>query len=1155
MFSHFFIDRPIFACVVCLVITLLGAVAIPMLPVEQLPDIVPPTIAVSASYPGASAQDVVNAVAIPLEEALNGVDNMLYMSTSCTSNGTMSIAITFAVGTDPDISSVLVQNRVKSAEPLLPEEVRRQGIRVTKRGGETICMISLFEKVNENTPQANVSEETTTFGGGISGALKKNAEQKETRSGQYLANYASMFLKDRLARVKGVGEINMFDMRQFSMRIWLDEDAMSARGLSVQEVQAAIQSQNRQVSAGRVGRDPVPEGIQTNVAVVTLGRLEDAEQFENMILRVDDQGGALRLKDVALIELGAADYTSESRFNGRVATAMSVAPQAGVNVMEVANGVVELMKSLEESLARSGLTYEIPYNATDFVKATVHEFWETLFLCVFFVVFTIYIFLQDWRAALIPILTIPVSIIGTFFLIWCFGFSINTMTLFGLILVIGIVVDDAIVVVENTQRLIDEEGLDPHSASKKSMIQVIGPVVAMVLIMMAVFLPTSMMQGIVGMLYRQFALTIAGAIAISGICAVTFAPALCAILLRPSIPKEKRFYIFRIFNFIFDGFGKFYLGTVKKCIFISPVILILWFVLVGGLIYAITALPHGFLPDEDQGVIFMIVQLPEGASKERTSEVLNRIEKIVSAQKKLVYSDEYHQRGLLRRSYDRLWDTRKTYVVSGGVKASMCVNGFAFGSGQGSNLGMVVIPLTTWNDRRVDNLFPIHLLPHWITEYIPKNRMDEGLRITAIMARIERGLAGIPEATFRMQVPPPIQIGMSTGVAYVLLDERGVNPRDFALVRDDLVLKAVDFDPIVATHSPFNPNSPQIYLDIDRDKAQRMGVGLGELFAALQTYLGSSYINDFNILGRTFRVNVQAKGEYRDNINNVLRMKVKNSNGEMVPIETFTTFEEISGPQLLTRYNMFPSVSILGFVRADRSTGDGIAKMEALSKTLPDGYSYDWTGLTYQEKRIGTQTAVFFAVSILFTFLILSAQYESWSSPLVIMMAVPLGVAGSVLAVVLFAFGGGGKLEINLYTQIGLFVMIGLSAKNAVLITEFARDKRVHEGVGLVQSAYEAGKLRLRPILMTSFAFILGVMPLVWADGAGSAARNAIGSGVFGGLLAETFVGVYVTPVLFVLIQGMAEMCNRRIRAFLLYSRQKAERISGVDEVVLRHGD
>jgi multidrug efflux pump subunit AcrB len=518
-----------------------------------------------------------------------------------------------------------------------------------------------------------------------------------------------------------------------------------------------------------------------------------------------------------------------------------------------------------------------------------------------------------------------------------------------------------------------------------------------------------------------------------------------------------------------------------------------------------------------------------------------------------------------------LWDKKKTYIESGGIRSAMYLNGFAFGSGQGSNLAMVIMPLRTWDERRVEGF---HI------PYLIKNRMDEGLRIPAIKARIQKGLDAIPEAQFRMFEPPPIQIGMTNGVAYVLLDERGVEPTVLAQTRDDLQLKAVDMDPIVMMVSPFNPNSPQLYLDIDRDKAQRMGINLTELFAALQTYLGSAYVNDFNILGRTFRVNVQAKGEYRDTIQSVLRMKIKNTNGEMVPIEAFTTTREISGPQLLTRYNMFPSAVMTGIIRPDRSTGEGIAKMEELSRTLPDGFSYDWTGLTWQEKRVGTQTAIFFAVSVMFTFLILAAQYESWSSPLIIMMAVPLGVVGSLLAVVLFAFSAGqlglygtfqaltlflstgdvsglmkiNMPEINLYTQIGLLMMVGLSAKNAVLITEFARHRR-EQGAGLVQSAYEAGRLRLRPIFMTSFAFILGVTPLVWADGAGGYARNAIGNGVFGGLLTETFAGVYVTPVLFVLIQGMAEFGNRHISAFLHHSRQKAARAGGVDEITLRHGD
>ncbi|MCL2710922.1 MAG: efflux RND transporter permease subunit [Planctomycetaceae bacterium] len=1161
MFSHFFIDRPIFACVVCLIITLLGAVTLPMLPIEQLPDIVPPTITVNATYPGASAQDVINAVAIPLEEALNGVDNMIYMTTSCTSNGTMFIGVTFAVGTDPDIASVLVQNRVKSAEPLLPEEVRRQGVRVGKRGGEIVCMITLFEKTDDDTAAHDPAEEEEDgfFGGGISGALKRNAAQdevaqngtapKEKKTGQYLANYASLYLRDRLARVPGVSSVGMFDRRQFSMRIWLDVDAMAARGLSVQEVQNAIREQNTQVSAGRLGLEPVPEGIQYNLAIVTLGRLQDVEQFEDLVLRTDSQGGMLRLKDVALIELGAADYTSEARYNGRMATGISIEPQAGANVLEVSDGVVAMMKSLEESLARSGLAYTIPFNTTDFVRATVAEFWETLFLCVCFVVFTIYIFLQDWRATLIPILTIPVSIIGTFFLIWCFGFSINTITLFGLIVVIGIVVDDAIVVVENTQRLIDEERLDPHTAAKKSMIQVIGPVIAMSLIMMAVFLPTAMMPGIVGKLYQQFALTIAGSIAFSAVCAVTLAPALCAILLRPSVPKPKRFIGFRVFNYFFDGFARFYQNTVKAMIYISPVILLLWFVLCGVLVWFVMAMPQGFLPNEDQGVLMMEVRLPEGATMERTSEVLDRLEKIVSVEQTTVYGEDYHKRGIIRKVYERFWDTKRTYVESGGVKSAIYLNGFAFGSGQASNLGMVIMPLDTWDDRR-NHDFHIPI----VSEYLLKNRMDSGLKIPAIQARIEAKLSSIPEATFRLMTPPPIQIGMTNGIDYRLLDERGVSPRDLAAVRDDLVLKAIDNEVIMAVHSPFNPNSPQLYLDIDRDKAMSMGVRPQEIFAALQTYLAGSYANDFNILGRTFRVNIQAKGEYRNSVDDILRLKVRNTNGEMVSLEAFTKVEEIAGPQQLTRYNMFPSVSMLGIIHPMRSTGEGIQRMEELSKTLPDGFSYDWSGLTYQEKRVGTATAIFFAVSVMFTFLILAAQYESWSAPLIIMMAVPLGVGGAFLSVFLFALHAGIIPEINLYTQIGLLVMVGLSAKNAVLITEFASQRR-EQGASLVQAAYEAGKLRLRPIFMTSFALILGMAPLVWADGAGSNARNTIGSSIFGGLFTETIVGVYVTPVLFVLVLGISEWFYRHFQAALHHSRMKAEQAAGVDEATLRHGD
>jgi multidrug efflux pump subunit AcrB len=717
-------------------------------------------------------------------------------------------------------------------------------------------------------------------------------------------------------------------------------------------------------------------------------------------------------------------------------------------------------------------------------------------------------------------------------------------------------------------------------------------VIATVLVMMAVFLPTAMMQGIVGKLYQQFALTIAGSIGISGICGVTLAPALCAILLRPSIPKEKRFVGFRIFNYFFDGFGNFYLKTVKTTIWFAPVILLLWFGLVGVLYIAVTILPHGFFPSEDQGVLMMEVKLPEGATMERTTEVLTRVEKIIAAEQTLKRNEDYEKRGFFTRLYERFWDKKKTYVESGGVKAAMYLNGISFFSGQGSNLGFVFIPLKVWEERKVDEWhLPGFPRLQKVLNIFLGGRFDEGLRIPAIQARIQKGLDEIPEAAFMIVAPPPIQLGMANGVEYMLLAERDVKPTELARARDDLLQTVKDMNPIVHVLSPFNPNSPQIYLDIDRDKAKRMGVPLTEVYAALQTYLGATYVNDFPVLGRTYQVNVQAKGEYRTNIQDVLRMKVKNLNGEMVTLEAFTTVKEISGPQLLTRYNMFPSAKMTCILRPGASTGDGIKKMER--QELPDGFTSDWTGLTFQEKRVGTQTAVFFAISILFAFLILAAQYESWSSPLIIMMAVPLGVAGSLTAVILFTLYRVGiagipeignfialmmcpfqymvgfpiemekiapvmmwlfNAEINLYTQIGLLMMVGLSAKNAILITEFARERREH-GAGLVQSAYEAGRLRLRPIFMTSFAFILGVLPLVWADGAGSNARNAIGNGVFGGLLMETMVGVYVTPVLFVLIQGTAEWFNRHMQAFLHHSRTKAKRLSGLDEITLRHGD
>jgi HAE1 family hydrophobic/amphiphilic exporter-1 len=1166
MISHFFIDRPIFACVVCLVILLFGVVAIPQLAIEQFPEITPPVIMVRATYPGANAEDVANAVAIPIEQQLNGVDNMLYMETSCTSDGSMTINISFEVGTDPDIANVLVQNRVKLAEPLLPEEVKRLGVAVIKRSTSTVCFFTVFEKTPESAgfhdesmpatesvwqgllrkiglgghkekdSEPAAAEGKSALGGDESevkgelekklGEAEKLAAAKGVKSGPYLCNYASLYLKDRLARVKGVGEVMMFDARDFSMRVWMDEDTMAARAVSVSEVAAAIQAQNVQFAAGRIGQEPIPVTIQKNLAIVTLGRLAEVSQFENVIIRVDENGGILRLKDIAKIELGSNSYQMETRFNGLMATGIGVSQRSGANAMEVATLAIAAMEAQRPALQRSGLDYALSFNATEFISATVHEFVETLILCVLFVVLTVYIFLQDWRAALIPTLTIPVSIIGTFFIMFLFGFSINTMTLFGLILVIGIVVDDAIVVVENTQRIIDEEHLEGHAAAKKSMNQVIGPVIATVLVMIAVFVPTAMMSGIVGKLYKQFALTIAGAVFISGVCGVTLAPALCAILLRPSVAKNKRFIGFRIFNWFFDGFTKFYLSNVKLVIMVAPVVLLLWAVLVGFLLWVVNVLPSGFVPTEDQGVMFCDIALREGATQKQTAAVLDRLEKIVERQK-VITRDEYGN------------------IKTGGVAMGMFVNGFSFMGGQASNRAMCIMRLETWDKRK-----------------------EAALKPDALQSRLKYDLETnkdtmIPEAQFMLFTPPPIMgLGLATGVVYQLLDERDTGSNNLYAVQQDVVEKAVDKNPrdpdalIVAAMAPFNPNSPRLYLDIDREKAMRMGLNLGEVRNALQSYLGAAYINDFNKFGRTFRVNIQAEGKYRDDMTDVLNIKVKNDKGTMVPLAAFVTLKETAGPQNITRFNMFPSAKITTVLRPDKSTSQGIEKMKAITETLPDGFSNAWSDLTYQEMTVGEQTGYIFALSILFAFLILAAQYESWSSPLIIMMAVPLGVAGAITAVFLFGRYGGALLETNVYTQIGLLMMVGLSAKNAILITEFAREHREH-GAPLIQSAYEAGRLRLRPIFMTSFAFILGVLPLVWANGAGSNSRNAIGNCVFGGLLMETMIGVYVTPVLFVLIQGTAEFMMKHFRATLAKSHEKAKAASGraLDEVNVRHGD
>ena len=1148
MFTHFFIDRPILSTVISLVITLLGAVTYFSLPMAQYPEIIPPIVTVSASYPGANAEEIVNSVAIPIEMQVNGVDNMIYMATSCSGTGEMTINVTFAVGTDPDIATVLVQNRVKLAEPFLPEEVRRLGVNVRKRSTNFIMIAGVIDKSgipdgpaageagiagrkNDLTPEAE--EHLKNFSDVAARERQRNLPddveltekerlEGETRTSLYMANYAKLYIQDTFARVDGVGEVMVFNREDFSMRVWLDPEIMAARGISVSEIVNVIREQNAQIAAGRIGDPPIPVGQKTNVSIVTDGRLENVEQFENMVIRVDEGGRTLLLRDVGRVELGSLSYGSVPRFNGQTVTMMAIMQRPGANSIKVADAILQTMDDLRPSLARSNLDFVVGYDATQFIRISIEEVQHTIFEVIIFVSLTVFVFLQDWRASLIPLTTVPVSIIGCFFLMSLFGFSINVLTLFGLVLVIGIVVDDAIIVVENTQRIIDEDGLPPKEAAKKSMLQITSPVIGTSLVLMSVFVPSGMMQGMVGQLYKQFALTIAGAIGISAICALTLSPALCAILLRPTVPPHLRvatfatftgflyplnFLVypfkfalntfFRIFNWGFDLFTACYLFTVKRLIRGSLAMLVIWCVLVVVLILAFGRIPTGFLPEEDQAVLFCDVTLPEGASAERTLQVMKDAEKIIWRETNIDGKDN--------------------------VKSLSMINGFSILKGTGlPNVGCGFILLNDWKDRKT-----------------------EETSVRALTQKLSQAFSSYPDAHVQVLSPPPIAgLGMSGGINMKLLDKRPYGSFALAETADYLCDQAVNSDghqTFFAAFSTFDPRSPQLFLHVDWPKVKRMGISQAEVTAALQTYLGSTYVNDFNSFGRVFRVTVQAEGEFRSDQEQVLDIKVKGPQG-MVPIRSFATFEDRLAPQMLSRHNMYPAATIMGIVNPfTSSTGAAMERIKEICATLPDGYDYAWTDITYQEATIGNQTLLMFILSVMFAYLILAALYESWSCPLIIMMAVPLGVMGAMLVVVLRGMTGQTDLAINMYTQIGFIVMVGLSAKNAILITEFARDLR-HEGMSLEQAAYEAGRLRLRPIMMTSFAFILGVVPLYLASGAGAGGRRALGTAVIGGMLNETMVGIFMTPVLFVIMQSWAEKTGRLLDRVLEHGRKKVER-------------
>lgn len=1032
MFSRYFIDRPIFASVISLLILIAGIVTYSALPVAQFPDIVPPSVTVTATYSGADPKTLAETVAIPIEQQVNGVDNMIYMSSTCSSGGTYTLTVYFEVGTDPDMSTVLVQNRVSLAEPILPEDVKRVGVTVKKRSSNMLGVYS----------------------------LQSNDPNKDEL---YLSNFMSIFIKDQIARVHGVGEAYLFDTKDYSMRIWLNPTILSERQISVQEVEEIIREQNVQVAAGSMGAQPVPQGQEFSLTIMTQGRLSDPEQFENLVVRTDSEGRVLKLKDIARIELGRSSYGVSSTYNGQPSSSMAIYLAPGANAIEVRDNVEAKMKELQPMIEENDLKMTFSYDQTKFIRASIDEVKETLYIAIILVIAVVYIFLQDWRAALIPTMTIPVSLVGCFFMMMLFNFSLNTLTMFGLVLVIGIVVDDAILVVENTQRILDEEDISPKEAAKKSMDQVAGPIVGTTCVLCSVFIPTTFIGGMVGMLYTQFALTIASAVMISALCALTISPALCSLFLRKN-KGGKRFIGFRIFNWFFDGFANLYSRNLHKFLRMSVIILILWFGLVGALYWGMNVMPSGFIPNEDQGVLFIDVRLPDGASFERTLAVRQKIQKILDQQK--------------------------------GGEGTIAISGYSMLDGTSSeNVMFAMLILKDWAERTKEE------------------------NVTAIQTKLMGQLnAQIPEARIFVFSPPPIMgIGTSSGLECQLLDARGTGNTALYETGQDLMQESMKSGNFATATCTFQPTVPQIYLDIDREKAKKMGIGLDEIFATLQSYTGLCYVNDFTQFERVFRVYVQADGDFRKNLSQILNLPVMNKNGKKLPLRSVTNVREITAPQYISRFNLNQSTPITMILGGGKSTGTGIKTVEDISKTLPEGFQIGWSGMTFQEKRTGSTVYIVFVLALIFGFLSLAALYESWSAPVIIMMAVPLGVSGAILAIALRA------MDVNIYTQIGLILMVGLSAKNAILITEVARDHHLKEGLSIFDSAISAGTRRLRPIMMTSFAFILGVVPLAIATGAGANSRQAIGTAVCGGMLEETLIGILVTPVLFVLLTALAE--------------------------------
>ena len=1026
MFSAFFIARARFAMVISLVIIIAGIIAIRVLPVAQFPDIVPPQVSVQAFYPGASAEILAETVAAPIEAEVNGVDDMLYMTSTSDNSGRYRLDVTFAVGTDPDIAAVNVQNRVALAQPTLPIEVTAQGVSVRKQSTNMLLTINL---------------------------LSPNG----TFDRLFLSNYMEINIRDALARLPGVGDASQFGPLDYAMRIWIDPQRMTALGISEAEVVDAIRRQNLQAAAGRLGAPPDNATRAFTYTLQAKGRLTSPEEFERILVRTNPDGSVIRLADVARLELGAQTYDADAWIDGAPTAALGIYLSPGANALETADRVYETLERLAERFP-DDLEYAIYYDTTDFVRISMRNVVITLLQALSLVILVTYLFLGDWRSTLIPVLAIPGSIIGTFAILLAAGLSINTVSMFAIILAIGIVVDDAIVVVENTQRLIDEEKLSAKEAAKRAMQQVTGPIVATTLVLYAVFVPTAFLPGITGQLYLQFAVTISVAVTLSSLIALTLSPALCGLLLRPSrAPRGPLRWFFAFLDWSRNGYARL-VTLLGRWSFIAVLVIV---AAGAGTYWLFQKVPTGFIPSEDTGYFFIDVSLPDASSIPRTGTVLDQVQQLLAEE------DE--------------------------IEHVLTVAGFSLLAGVRSSGGLAIAVLKHWDER-------------------PGPESSAA----AVLARVQPKLLALPQATVFAFAAPPIQgLGTAGGIEMELLDLAGRPPEELAQALQGLIIHANENPEIRRAFSTFSAQTPQLFLDIDREKAETLGVRLSDLFLTLQSNLGALYVNDFNLFGRTFRVFVQADAPFRMAPEDLDRLHVRNTRGEMVPLQSLVRVEPVLGPESTRRFNMFRAASVN--VTPAGSTGEGIAILRDLERNqLPPGFAIDWSGTTFQEVQAGGEAAVVLALALLFVYLFLVAQYESWTVPTAVILSVVIAGVGGLAATWLTG------LDNNVYTQIGLVMLIGLASKNAILIVEFAKQLR-EEGRSIQQAAADAARIRYRAVLMTAVSFILGMLPLVLATGAGSASQLSLGVVVLGGMTAATFIGIIIIPPLYVFVQGTRE--------------------------------